>query len=123
MEAQYAQAVFNQAHKEGADAKVIVRQLAAYLEKTGRTKLLPNILRELLKLEARSEKLQPLVEVAHKKDEAMALAEAAKHGINAPHAHGNHDLIQGWRATGNGKLVDHSGKQALIGLYQNITTA
>ncbi len=122
MEKVYAQALFREAQKEGADAKTLVSRLAAHLERVGRRKLLPGILREFKRIGAQAEKLMPTVEVAHQKDAAQALTEAAAHGIHAAHAHVNHDLIHGWRASGNGKTVDASAKAALVRLYQNITT-
>ena len=121
----YAQALFKAAHSEGSekvDPKALVAHLKAALEKQGRVKLLPAILRELQQLEARQEKLAPLVEVAHASDSAHALKSAAEFGIHTEHAHVNASLIKGWRATGNGKLVDHSAKRSLIELYRSITT-
>ena len=118
----YAQAVYNAAQKDGADAKKLVAQLVTYLKSNGREKLLPSILQDLRRLEEREAKLEPVVEVAHEKDAAHALKEAAAHGIHATKTHVNKTLIQGWRATGNGKLLDHSAKRSLIEIYRNAIT-
>jgi hypothetical protein len=117
----YAQALYTAAGREGADAKVLVQNLATSLEKKGNIKLLPLILRELKHIEARALKLAPSVEVASAGESAHALKGAAAHGIHAEHAHVNHSLIKGWRALGKNMLVDHSAKRSLIELYQSIT--
>jgi F0F1-type ATP synthase delta subunit len=122
MQKLYAQALYTEAQKSGADAKALVGNLVKHLKETGREKLLPHILKELAHIEAKHAKLEPIVEVAHQKDASHALEEAKAHGIHAAHAHVNHDLVTGWRASAGGKLIDHSGKQTLIDLYQKITT-
>lgn len=118
----YAQALYTEAHKEGADAKSLVENLAKHLKATGREKLLPSILRHLQRIEQKHAKLLPTVEVAHERDAEKALKEAGQHGIHASRAHVNHQLISGWRATEKGRLVDHSSKNALITLYRKIVT-
>lgn len=70
-----------------------------HLKKTGRMKLLPQVLRELTVSEARAAKLAPRTETA--KD--------------------NPDLISGSRTLENGMLTDTTGKRALIDIYRNIT--
>ena len=119
----YAQALYNSAQKEGADPKKLVAQLVKYLEKEGRVKLLPSILRDLQKLDAQHTKVGSIVEVADEKDSTHALTEAATHGIHATVTHTNHTLIQGWRATGNGKLYDNSAKRSLIELYRKTVSS
>jgi F0F1-type ATP synthase delta subunit len=119
----YAQALYEAAHKEGADAKTLVKNLTKHLEAEGRMKLLSGILGDLKRLEAAQAKLAPTVEVAHERESATALKSAREHGIHAEHAHVNPTLIKGWRATGDGKLIDHSAKRELIELYRNITAA
>ncbi len=121
MTEQYAQALYTAAHQEGADPKALVAHLRSSLEKQGRVKLLPGILHKLTQIEARQAKLMPLVEVAHAGESAGALKGAAHYGIHAEHTHVNPSLIKGWRATGNGKLIDHSAKRSLIELYRSIT--
>ncbi len=118
----YAQALYTEAHKDGADAKALVQNLATHLKEHGREKLLPGILRALQKIEQKHAKLLPTVEVAHQDEAHHALEEAAKHGIHATRAHVNHDLISGWRATEKGKLIDNSSKQSLLTLYRKIIT-
>ncbi|HVX90546.1 MAG TPA: hypothetical protein VHC20_02805 [Candidatus Paceibacterota bacterium] len=70
-----------------------------HLKKTGRMKLLPQVLRELKEAAARDAKLAPRTESA--KD--------------------NPDLISGSRTLENGMLTDTTGKRALIDMYKNIT--
>jgi len=122
MHAHYAIALRNTI-ASGMDEAKAVDGLIALLKKEGKMKLLPGIVRELRNLEARAQVLAPKVEVAHKADEAEALAEAAKHGIIAKHASVNHALVSGWRAQANGKLVDRSGKRMLTDIYQNVVAS
>jgi F0F1-type ATP synthase delta subunit len=119
---EYAQAVWNLAHKDGADVSAVVKNLVANLKSHGKLKLLPGILQNLHRLEERNAKLAPMVEVAHAGDSAQALKEAAAHGIHAKHAQVNPSLIKGWRASSNGKLVDSSAKRSLIDLYKKVVT-
>lgn len=76
-------------------------QFIAHLQKTGRLKLLPQVLRELRVAEARRAKLAPKKETAQE----------------------NPSLISGWRSIENGVLKDRSGKGALVDIYRNITRA
>jgi hypothetical protein len=71
----------------------------AHLKRTGRMKLLPQVLRELEAEEAHSKKLAPRKETAKE----------------------NPSLISGWRSIENGVLTDRSGKQALLDIYKKIT--
>jgi hypothetical protein len=75
------------------------KTLAAHLERTGRMKLLPQILRELKQQEAREAKLAPKKETAKE----------------------NPSLIAGWRQYENGMLTDNTAKRALIEIYQKVT--
>jgi F0F1-type ATP synthase delta subunit len=118
----YAQVLWSAAQQESANPKKLVAQLAKHLESEGRSKMLPGILRSFQQLAARNTKLGMSVEVSHAGESAGALKEAAARGIHAEHAHVNPSLIKGWRASGDGKLVDASAKRALIELYRNITT-
>ncbi|MFM2330497.1 MAG: hypothetical protein RLZZ26_4 [Candidatus Parcubacteria bacterium] len=70
----------------------------AHLRKTGRLKLLPQVLRELREESARVKRLG-------------AKKETAKE---------NPSLISGWRSIENGVLTDTTGKRALIDIYKNI---
>ncbi|MGE5540776.1 MAG: hypothetical protein ACM3TU_00610, partial [Bacillota bacterium] len=92
-----------------------------HLQATGRTKLLPKILRELKVLEARREKLAPSVEVASEHEAKRALAEAKEFGIETTKAHVNHALIKGWRGRSGSSLVDRSAKNGLIEIYRRVT--
>ena len=71
----------------------------AHLKRTGRIKLLPEVLRELQTEAARQSKL------ISKKETVMQ----------------NPSLVSGWRSIEDGKLTDRSGKGALIAIYRNIT--
>lgn len=74
-------------------------ELKAHLERTGRIKLLPAILRELRTKEARQKLLAPRKETVKE----------------------NPSLISGWRSLENGVLVDRSAKRALVDIYRKIT--
>jgi F0F1-type ATP synthase delta subunit len=117
----YAEALWNASQQEGADAKKIIVHLSKSLDAQGRIKLLPGILRSFQRIAERNTKLGGIVEVAHAGESAKALKEAAAYGIHAEHAHVNPSLIKGWRATGNGKIIDTSAKRSLIELYRSIT--
>ncbi|MDB5237336.1 MAG: hypothetical protein JWL88_438 [Parcubacteria group bacterium] len=121
MEKNYAQALKSLLSREGANEKDVMDQLFAHLKATGRMKLLPGIARELQKAQMLARSTDALVEVAHAGESAGALAEAAKLGITAEHAHVNPSLIRGWRARQGSTLIDRSGKRALIDLYRRIT--
>ena len=122
MDKLYAKAIDDLATREGTDAKKLVSDLMTHLHKSGRTKLLPGILRELNIIEARRAKLEPSVEVANEKEAAHALAEAKAAGIVATKAHVNPSLIKGWRARSGGTLIDKSAKRGLIDIYRNVTS-
>ena len=101
-------------------ADAAVGKLIAHLRSSGRLNLLPQILRELRRIAARRHALRPRVEVASEKEAAATLRAAAEAGIEAPRASVNKALVRGWRAWGNGVLVDRSAKRALIDIYQKI---
>jgi hypothetical protein len=71
----------------------------AHLKKTGRMKLLPQVLRELKESEARERLTAPRKETAKE----------------------NPALISGWREIADGKLTDRTGKRALLEIYKKIT--
>ncbi|MSU74442.1 hypothetical protein EXS57_01540 [Candidatus Kaiserbacteria bacterium] len=71
----------------------------AHLKRTGRLKLLPQVLRELREEEATAKRLSSRKEMAAD----------------------NPSLISGWRQIENGVLTDHSGKAALLDMYKKIT--
>lgn len=104
----------------GMDEGKAVANLIAKLKAEGRLKLLPGIARELRTLEAKRSVLAAKVEVAHESEEAEALKGAAEAGITATHAVVNKALVSGWRAQGQGKLVDRSGKRMLTDIYQSV---
>lgn len=106
---------------DAAAADAAVTRIIEHMRGLGQLNQLPLILRELRMIAARRLALASVVEVAHEKDAAVALRGAAEAGIVAKKATVNHTLIRGWRASGNGKLVDHSGKAALVDIYTKIT--
>lgn len=121
MEKVYAQALQSLLSKEGANETQILDQLFAHLKATGRMKLLPGIKRELQKAQDRTHMQEAQIEVAHKDESDVAIAEAGKLGIHATRTHVNPSLIRGWRARQGSQLIDHSGKRALVDLYRRIT--
>lgn len=121
MEKTYAQAL-QRSLANGADEKKLVDGLIAHLTREGRMKLLPLILRELKNMQQAELKTAPHLEVASEGVRATALKEAQQEGIETDQVTVNPDLISGWRAVSAGKLVDRSGKQALVELYRNIVT-
>ncbi len=121
MHADYAQAVLLARTREGASDESVVTGLIRNLKETGRMKLLPGILRELKRLEARAAKTAPTLELASEKDRAAAEAVLAAAGVTPRETIVNPSLIRGWRARANGVLMDRSAKRALIDIYQKIT--
>ncbi len=75
-------------------------EFVAHLRRTGRLKLLPQVLRELRRDEAYARKFAPRRETAAE----------------------NPALISGWRTIENGVLTDNTGKGALIDMYKKIIT-
>lgn len=115
------EAVAETEDKEVADAAVT--KLIRHMQHSGHLNMLPEIAHELRKIAARRRTLAPRVEVAYEKDSVAALRAASELGINATRTHINHALIHGWRAQGGGKLIDRSAKNALIQIYQRVTSA
>lgn len=79
-----------------ADADAFI----GHLKKTGRLKLLPQVLRELKHEEAHAKKLAPRTETAK----------------------GHPALISGSRTIEDGILIDTTGKRALLEIYKKITS-
>lgn len=121
MQKLYAKALDHLSHQDGSDDKALVATLLTHLKKTGRTRLLPKIARELRVLEARRDKLAPHVEVASEAEAHSAIASAKAEGIEVSHATVNHSLIKGWRARSGGTLIDKSAKRGLIDIYRKVT--
>lgn len=121
MEKQYAQALFDLAQKPGASADELVKKLVAHLKATGREKLLPRIGRELHRIEMRAESFGESLEVATAHEKAAAEKEAKELGITAK-AEVNETLVSGWRGRIGSRIIDRSGKRALLDLYRQIAT-
>jgi F0F1-type ATP synthase delta subunit len=98
-----------------------MEKLLAHLKSSGRTKLLPGILRELKVLETRTESGATHLEVASEKEEARARTALHKEGIVPTHVTIQPNLVSGWRARSKNALVDCSGKRGLIDLYRTVT--
>lgn len=107
--------------EDAAAADAAVTKLIRHMKSAGHLSMLPRVLRELRKIAARRAALRPRVEVAREEGAAAALAVARALGFDARHASVNPTLIRGWRATGDGKLVDRSAKRALAQIYQKVT--
>lgn len=120
MEKAYAQALAESIGR-GTDEDKLVQGLVRHLKEEGRMKLLPSILAELKRVDARSRALAPSLEVASDAEAAAAKSAAALAGIDASSVTVNPSLIKGWRARSGSSLVDRSAKQALVDLYQKIT--
>lgn len=121
MEKEYAQAVAEMSRREGADEASIVSGLMRELKANNRSKLLPGILRELRTMQARANRLAPVLEVASAKEETRGREAMKKEGIEIERVIVNPSLIQGWRARANGLLWDQSAKRALTDIYKKIT--
>ena len=121
MEKAYAQALLN-ALQKGTSEDELVSSLTKHLKAVGRMKLLPAILRELVMLRARTRTLGATLEVASESAKSEALSQAKAEGIDAKDAVVNPLLISGWRAREGGRLIDRSGKRALIDIYRRITS-
>ncbi len=119
LERTYATALSN-AFSQGKDASELVDGLVRHLKATGRMKLLPRIKQMLVEGEAYAKKTTSILEVARKEDEAEAVAEAKKEGIDVQEVRINDSLIRGWRARSKGMLIDRSAKHSLVEMYKNI---
>jgi F0F1-type ATP synthase delta subunit len=122
MEKEYAQALFDLSQKPEASADDLVKKLVAHLKESGREKLLPRIARELNRLDARTQSFGEQLEVASPHEKESAQSEAQAFGITAE-AEVNDTLISGWRARSGSRVIDRSGKRALLDLYQAIANA
>lgn len=71
----------------------------AHLKRTGRLKLLRQVLCELKETQARARLTAPRRETAEE----------------------HPSLVSGWRSIEDGILTDHTGKRALMEIYQQIT--
>jgi F0F1-type ATP synthase delta subunit len=106
--------------EEGPAQEDAVAKLIAHLKSEGRMKMLPQIVHELKKINARRLLRASVLEVASEKESARAKKEAAAAGIAVTHTKVNHDLISGWRVLSGNKLVDHSAKRALLDIYKKV---
>ena len=121
MEKVYAQALV-ELEEKGVKAPELTKHLIAHLTTVGRLKLLPKILRELKKIDARHAKEWSPLEVASEKETSSARAELKTMGIEPESVHVNPSLIAGWRILQKDTFIDTSAKKALVDLYTNIIT-
>ncbi len=120
MEKVYAQAVI-ELEAKGVKTPELTKHLIAHLTKAGRLKLLPKILRELKKIDARHAKEWSALEVASDADTAHAKKELESMGVHVGEVKKNPSLIKGWRILQKDTLIDRSAKKSLVNLYTNIT--
>lgn len=97
-----------------------VVRLVHHLHTAGRLKMLPTIAHELRKIRARKNACAPVIEVADISYEKEARAGALRAGVETGMVRVNKEILSGWRAHGNGVLVDCSGKCALIDMYKKV---
>lgn len=119
MEKAYAKALA-EVVKGGVKEEDAFKQLMTHLKESGRLKILPQLLRELRTQSERQNSREPMLEVASEAEAKTAEAEIKKEGVTAK-AIVNPTLIRGWRLTTADRLIDRSGKSALIDLYRKVT--
>ena len=106
--------------KEGKDGKAVLRGLSVVLEAKHHQKLLPSILKGVVKeLESSFQPDVAVVIMAEAKAKKMEI-EAALKAIDAPKEHEvviDDTLIGGLIATYNNHLIDNSYKSRLVSLY------
>ena len=109
--------------KEGKDGKTVLRGLSTVLEAKHHEKLLPSILKGVVKeLESSTEPGVAVVIMAEAKAKKTQIEEALK-SIEAPSKHEvviDDTIIGGVIATYNNRLIDNSYKSKLVSLYRNI---
>ena len=114
MENNYALALWKSV-ENGMEAKKAVHSLLESLKTSGRTTLMPRILRAFERLAEREAKQsRERIFVAREKDGAHA-----KHAAGSQHAqvHVDETLIGGWRLEAGETLVDASWKKYLLEMY------
>ena len=119
----YAQAILEASNGAHKDANAFLESIITHLKQTGRSKMLPAILREVKQQSSQKTSTDTVLEVASKEETASAKKALEAEGIAPKHTHVNPDLIRGWRVRTKDTLIDRSGKKALIDLYRNITRA
>lgn len=118
MQKAYAQAL-DLLIKDGVSEADAAEKLLTHLKASGRTKLLPQLLRELKTQVKRRQKRGVILEAASPVEAKLAEEAARREGVTAQ-AVINPALIRGWRLATADTLIDQSGKRALIDLYRRI---
>lgn len=120
MEHLYAEALVKLVEK-GMKPREAAGALAKLLERRGRTRSMPRIVRALRSLsEAARAREKTVLCVARRSDERSARAES---GVSKDaHVVVDETQIGGWSVRGGGRLIDASYKQALVALYTRIRT-
>lgn len=112
--------------KEGSDTEVVLHRLKKTLQKSGRAKLLPRILTQLLTdLERTDQDTKVTVRVAREGDEKKHRAAIAD-ALDALNCEGETEtridpqIIGGYSIETKDKKIDATYKQKLLSLYQAI---
>lgn len=108
--------------REVEDRPETVAQIFTLLSKRGHRKLLPAILAEIQRLDAKQEKVgKTVLTVARAADEASAKKATSTYGVPDTTVV-DPAIIGGWRFRNTGTLVDHSYKRMLLDLYRTVTS-
>lgn len=123
MEYAYAKALLSVV-EQGGKPLTIVRSLVRFLEKEGRTALLPKIARALKRLATQdSTRNSVVLFVAKKNTRINKQMRDALRFFDIAHKDARTEvdatLIGGWRLEGRGSLIDSSYKKALLDIYKN----
>lgn len=125
MPVEYAHALYSSLASASSKEEALERvdELIAVLERNGKRKALPSILRELERLHAQSHAQKPTLVVANEASTATAKVELGTHIAKDVHADITVDdnLVGGWRYSDNDTLIDASYKTALLNLYRKVT--
>ncbi|QSH39551.1 F0F1 ATP synthase subunit delta [Candidatus Kaiserbacteria bacterium] len=126
MPAEYAHALHNTLKKAStkSEASGHVDALVAALQKSGKLKALPAILREYERIELRKNAHKPTLTLSDTKDEGIARKELEQRlgeKISDVAIETDENLVGGWRYIHNDTLLDTSYKAALLELYRRVT--
>jgi len=125
MPTEYAQALSNSLKNvtEKADALKRADSMIISLQKAGKLKALPAILKEYERIESKKATIKPTMTVARAEDRDAALQELMGHVEAIPknlEVEVKDSLIGGWRYLSGDTLIDTSHKAALLELYRKV---
>lgn len=106
------------------EAQKRVDTLLELLQKSGKVKALPAILREFKRIQARSLSRKATLSISNEKQKNSALKDLEKRLGEKPTEVSvlvNDTLVGGWRYLDNDTLIDTSHKAALLELYRRVT--